>query len=160
MTEKIDSINYYDSSSFENKIEHGDYTLIASNTERSGKKFVDTKLLGTDNGPKEGESIWLRGRISSIRAKGNACFMVLRSGSFYTVQACHFKSKEDPDASKALIKFAAGIAMESVVDIYGTMVAANVLSCSQSNVEIQIKKLFVVSRAPTVLPFLLEDASR
>ena len=38
--------------------------------------------------------------------------------------------------------------------------SANVKSCTQSDIEIQIRKLFVVSRAPVQLPFLLEDANR
>ena len=42
----------------------------------------------------------------------------------------------------------------------GVVASADVKSCSQNNVEIQIKKLFTVSRAPVQLPFLLEDASR
>lgn len=50
--------------------------------------------------------------------------------------------------------------MESIVDIMGVVASADVKSCSQNNVEIQIQKLFTVSRAPVLLPFLLEDASR
>lgn len=84
----------------------------------------------------------------------------MRSGSFYTTQACHFKDKDFPEESKGLIKYAAGLALESIVDVMGVVASADVKSCSQSNVEIQIKKLFTVSRAPVQLPFLLEDASR
>ena len=76
------------------------------------------------------------------------------------MQACHFKDKESPELSKALIKFAEGLTLESIIDIYGTVAPAEVKSCTQGNVEIKIKKLFVVSRAPVQLPFLLEDASR
>jgi aspartyl-tRNA synthetase len=35
-----------------------------------------------------------------------------------------------------------------------------VKACTQNDVEIQIEKIFTVSRAPVNLPFLLEDASR
>ena len=42
----------------------------------------------------------------------------------------------------------------------GTVVAADVKSCTQNCVEVQIQKAFAVSRAPVVLPFLLEDAAR
>ena len=104
--------------------------------------------------------MWLRGRVSSVRAKGNTCFIVLRSNSFYTVQACHFKDKTNPDPSKALIKFVEGLTLESIVDVYGTVAAADVKSCSQGDVELQMRKIFVVSRAPVQLPFLLDDAAR
>ncbi len=50
--------------------------------------------------------------------------------------------------------------MESIIDVFGTVVPADVKSCSQTNVEIQLQKVFTVSRAPVQLPFLLEDASR
>jgi aspartyl-tRNA synthetase len=103
---------------------------------------------------------WIRGRVTSLRAEGNACFIVVCDDPFHTIQACHFKDKADPEASKALIKFAARLALEMIVDVYGTIVAADVKACTQSNVEIQISKMFVVSRAPTTLPFLLEDAAR
>ena len=153
------TIDYFKVDSNNGKIEFGDYQIIASQ-QQSGRVYVDAKLLGTDKGPKVGETVWLRGRVSNIRAKGNACFIILRSGSFYTIQACHFKDKEYPEESKGLIKYAAGLALESIVDIMGTVTAADVKSCSQNNVEIQIQKLFTVSRAPVLLPFLLEDASR
>jgi len=172
-------INYFglspdDSSS----IAFGDYTSIASQA-HSGRVFVDVKTLGTPEGPKEGQVVWLRGRVNTVRAKGNTCFVVVRSGSFYTLQACHFKEKlatggaggggggeteaeaeARVEQSKGLLKFAASLPLESIVDIQGVVAAADVKACSQNNVEIQIKKIFVVSRAPVVLPFLLEDAAR
>jgi len=153
------TIDYFKVDSNNGKIEYGDYQIIASQ-QQSGRVFTDAKLLGTEKGPKVGDTIWLRGRVSNVRAKGNACFIILRSGSFYTTQACHFKDKENPEESKGLIKYAAGLALESIVDIMGVVASADVKSCSQNNVEIQIQKLFTVSRAPVLLPFLLEDASR
>ena len=150
--------NYFDVVS-NNDIDFGDYKTIASDR-IINRQFNQVNLLGKENGPAIGDFVWLRGRINSVRAKGNACFLVLRSKSFYTVQALHFKDKENPDISKSLIKFAASIALESIVDIYGVVAPADVKSCSQNNVEIQIKKLYVVSRTPAALPFLLEDASR
>lgn len=96
-----------------------------------------------------------------ITGKGNACFIVIRSEGFNTVQACHFKDKEQSELSKQLIKFVVGsLPLESIVDIYGTVVPADVKSCSQNNIEIQIRKIFIVSKAPVILPFLLEDAGR
>ena len=161
--------NYYDIDENDGIIEFGDYDVMKSDKELS-RKFVDIRSLemgedATSTSPKEGEEIWLRGRVSSVRAKGNACFLVIRAasgngGGLFTVQAVHFKSKDDAENSKKLIKYVSNIALESIVDIRGTVAAANVKSCTQSNVEIQINKLFIVSRSPIFLPFLLEDASR
>ena len=159
------SVDYF-SVKTDGRIEFGDYETICSQqkTDTKTKTHSSAKTLGTSAGPLEGEFVWLRGRVASIRTKGNSCFIVIRSDTFYTVQACHFKesSKDEAqvEASKALLKFAANIALESIVDICGVLVPASVKSCSQNNVELQIRKLFVVSRARTVLPFLLEDAAR
>ena len=86
--------------------------------------------------------------------------MVLRAKSFYTIQTCHFKDAEHAEESKKLIKYVGNLPLESIVDVMGEIVSAEVKSCSQSNVEISIKKVYTVSRAPTALPFLLEDAAR
>lgn len=138
------------------ELKFGDYKLIASQsqTEVTFTKVRDLSLSHV------GQKVWIRGRIASVRAKGNACFIVIRSGSMYTVQACHFKDKNQADASKALIKFVASLSLESIVDIYGEVRAADVKACSQNTVEIGIERIFTVSKAPVTLPFLLEDAAR
>lgn len=149
------SIDYFRVDSSDSKIEFGDYSIIASQSQvgRTFSKVGDLKTPLPDK-------VWLRGRLSAVRAKGNACFLVLRGDSFYTVQCCHFKSKEQPDISKQLIKFASSLTCETIVDVLGTVVSADVKSCTQNAVELQIEKLFVVSRAPAQLPFLLQDAAR
>lgn len=149
-------MDYYHEVNNDSTLQFGDFKLIASNS-LIQRKYAHIEDLGTVTSP--GEHIWLRGRISSIREKGNVCFAVLRSKSFFTLQLCHFRDKSD-DISKELIKFTSGIPLESIVDVYGEVQAANVKSCTQKTVEIAIKKIFVVSRAPVVLPFSVEDASR
>jgi aspartyl-tRNA synthetase len=42
---------------------------------------------------------------------------VLRQGPFSTMQACYFKDKANPEASKAVLKFLGSLSTESVVDI-------------------------------------------
>jgi aspartyl-tRNA synthetase len=64
------------------------------------------------------------------------------------------------EESKNLLKYLSSLTLESIVDIQGLVVTANVKSCSQSNVELQIKKIFTVSKTPAKLPFSIEDASR
>jgi lysyl-tRNA synthetase class II len=136
-------VDYYAIDSSDQNIGFGDFSIIASQGE-TGRNFVPIESLGKEGGPKDGDVVWIRGRVSSVRAKGNACFMVLRSGSFNTVQACHFKDKENPDESKKMIKYVGSLTLESIVDIMGVVVAADVKSCSVSNVELQIKRIYAV----------------
>lgn len=157
--EEIKKINYFEVDSSDMSIQFGDYDLIASQAQPQ-RTFVNVDELGKPNGPAIGDTVWIRGRLSSVRAKGNACFIVVRWNSFSTVQACHFKDKASPDISKAMIKYVGGLTLESIVDIMGVVSEADVKSCTQNNVEIQIKKVFAVSRAPAQLPFLIEDAAR
>ena len=144
----------------ENASKHtGDYKDIASQSDFK-RPFADIALLSRDYIDANGKGVWLRGRVSKIRSKGSACFVVIRSKSLYTIQACCFREKSAPEMSQELLDFLSSIPLESIVDIYGELVPAEVHSCSQSDVEISIKKAFVVSRAPVVLPFLIDDASR
>ena len=153
-------VNYFQVND-DDVIESGDYALINSEG-ATGRKFADVASLSqqSSSGYQVGDRVWLRGRVANVRAKGNVCFIVLRSNVFHTIQLTHFKDKDNQAASKQLIKFAGSLALESVIDVFGTIVAAEVKSCTQNDIEIAIRKLFVVSRAPSMLPFLLEDASR
>jgi hypothetical protein len=84
-------VNYFDVDSLNGLYQCGDYNLIASQNQVH-RKFTDVKTLGSDIGPTIGDNIWIRGRLSSIRVKGNACFLVIRSGSFYTIQVIYLYS--------------------------------------------------------------------
>ena len=135
----------------------GDMSRIMSRSE-SGRKFGQVEDLGTKI--KAGETVWLRGRLDSIRIKGGSCFLVLRQDSFNTVQACYFKDKENPESSQKMIKYLKSLTEESVVDLEGTVSEANVKSCSIQTVEIAIQRIHTVSKAAAQLPFLVEDAAR
>ena len=139
----------------------GDYEVLQSRGV-TGRTWADISKLGEEGGAQAGEQVWVRARVVGVRAKGGSCFLVLRdtSSPSTTVQALHFKSKEDPEGSKTMIKFLSDLTLESIVDVQGTLSAAEVRSCSQTNVEIQVERCYVVSRAPAILPFLLEDAAR
>ena len=139
----------------------GDYSVLQS-AGVTGRTWSDISKLGEEGGAQAGEVVWVRARVTSVRAKGGSCFLVLRdmSSPSTTVQACLFKSKEDPEGSKQIIKFLSDLTLETIVDIQGTLAAAEVRSCSQDTVELQVQRCYVVSRAPTILPFLLEDAAR
>ena len=70
------------------------------------------------------------------------------------------KSCCNPEGSKKIINFLSDLPLETIVDIQGLLATAEVRSCSQDNIEMQVQRCYVVSRAPTILPFLLEDAAR
>lgn len=138
----------------------GDYAIVMSRSE-TGRSFEKVSSLGKE-GPKEGDSVWIRARVANVRAKGGSAFLVLRAvdGSSATVQACFFKSKEDPEGSKNMIKFLQDLTQETIVDVKATLAAAQVRSCTQDSVELQITRCYAVSRAPAILPFQIEEASR
>jgi lysyl-tRNA synthetase class II len=134
------SADYYQLDPSSTKITFGDFSLMASQGE-TGRQFADVGRIGQTGGAGIGDVVWIRGRVSSVRAKGNALFLVIRTGTFHTVQACHFKDKSDPEESKKMMKYASNLSLESIVDIMGTIAAADVKSCSLSTVELHIQKV-------------------
>uniref|UniRef100_A0A8C5AJZ7 Aspartyl-tRNA synthetase n=1 Tax=Gadus morhua TaxID=8049 RepID=A0A8C5AJZ7_GADMO len=102
--------------------------------------------------------IWLRARVHTSRAKGKQCFLVLRQQQF-NVQALVAVGDR---ASKQMVKFAANINKESIVDVEATLrkVEQKIESCTQQEVELHVEKIFVISQAEARLPLQLEDASR
>lgn len=134
----------------------GDFTTVMSRS-RTGRNFVNVKDLPS---MEPGNRVWLRGRLNSIRVKGGSCFLVLRQDSFDTVQALFFKTKEDAEGSKEMLKYLKTLTVESVIDIEGTLTEADVKSCSVQNLELNIERIHTVSKAAAMLPFLVEDAAR
>lgn len=132
----------------------GDYAIVQS-AYQTDRVWVD---FGTLDESKIGEKVWLRGRVHTSRIKPTFGFIVLRRG-LYTVQCVVLT--EGPNAVPMdCLKFVQKIPMESIVDVYGEVVKGEVKSVTQGKIEIQVKKIFVVSPSVPVLPFQLEDASR
>ena len=133
-------VDYYKLDPTDDSISYGDFSLMASQSE-TGRQFTLVSELENNGTVTCGESVWIRGRVSSVRMKGNAMFIIIRSGSFHTVQACHFTDKSDAVNSKKMMLYAASLPLESIVDIMGIVQAADVRSCSVSTREIHIKKV-------------------
>jgi aspartyl-tRNA synthetase len=155
---KIHEVEYL---SFKNQQEYepmGDLTRVMS-TSRTGRNFVPVEDLESDK-YKPGDTVWLRGRLQSIRVKGGSCFLVLRQDSFHTVQACYFKDKENPEQSQKMIRYLKSLTEESIVDLEGTITEAQVQSTSVKTLELKIERIHSVSKAAAQLPFLVEDAAR
>jgi aspartyl-tRNA synthetase len=60
-----------------------------------------------------------------------------------------------------MLKYIKGITNESVIEVAGTVKAVDrpIDSCSAKDVEIEIKKIYVVNRSTERLPLLISDAS-
>mmetsp|Transcript_4416 Transcript_4416/g.6854 ORF Transcript_4416/g.6854 Transcript_4416/m.6854 type:complete len:602 (-) Transcript_4416:1416-3221(-) len=154
---KIHPVTYLSQEDQDQYEPYGDYTCVMSRSQ-SGRVFSQVSDLGTKY--VAGDTVWLRGRLQSIRVKGGSCFLVLRQDSFNTVQACFFKDKERPEESQKMIKYLKTLTEESIVDLSGTLVDADVRSCSIQSLELQIERIHAVSAASSQLPFLVEDAAR
>lgn len=159
---RIHDVTYLSQSEQDSYEPMGDMTIVMSRS-RSGREFVNVANIGGSDtnvvhGP--GSKVWLRGRVNSIRVKGGSCFLVLRQNSFDTIQAVFFKDKEDPEGSSKMIKYLKSLTTESMVDLEGTVSAAEVRSCSVQDAEIVISRIHSVSKADAMLPFLVEDAAR
>lgn len=155
--ERIHDVTYLSFEEQESYEKVGDMTRIMSRS-RTGRPF--TKVADLESNYKAGDKVWLRGRLYSSRVKGGSAFLVIRQDSFDTVQACFFKDKEDPEGSQKMIKYLRTLSTESIVDIEGELVEAEVKSCSVQNLEIKLKRIHCVSKADAILPFQVEDAAR
>ena len=123
-----------------------------ANHEVQQRAYVAIRELGTPTGVLAGQEVWVRGRLSTLRAGSSNAFLVLRSQGQYTVQACFFKSKETPSQSKAMLASLGALTEESIVDVRGKLVEATVNGCSQSNVEVQISEVVLVRHAQEATP--------
>uniref|UniRef100_A0A3Q3E5G0 Aspartate--tRNA ligase, cytoplasmic n=1 Tax=Labrus bergylta TaxID=56723 RepID=A0A3Q3E5G0_9LABR len=126
---------------------------------QSQQKLDRTLVRVKDLTPEKADQlIWMRARVHTSRAKGKQCFLVLRQQQF-NVQALVAVGDR---ASKQMVKFAANITKESIVDVEAAVrrVEQKIESCSQQDVELHIERIFVISQAEPRLPLQLEDAVR
>ncbi|XP_062904707.1 aspartate--tRNA ligase, cytoplasmic [Mobula hypostoma] len=136
------------------KDRYGTLPMIQSQ-EKLDRVLVHVKNLTED---KANQMVWLRSRVHTSRAKGKQCFLVLRQQQF-NIQGLVAVGDH---VSKQMVKFAANISKESIVDVEGYVrkVDQKIESCSQRDVELHIVKIFVVSAAEPRLPLQLDDAIR
>ncbi|CAI8612307.1 unnamed protein product [Vicia faba] len=101
----------------------------------------------------------IRGRAQTIRPVGKKmAFLVIRENGF-TVQ-CLVQAQPD-SVSPQMVKFAAALSRESIVDVEGVVsIPAAAIKGATQQVEIQVSKLYCVSKAVPTLPINLEDAAR
>lgn len=125
-----------------------------------GNLFIQCEVRSTgrefqtlSNDLVDGTDVWMRCRMQKARKQGNTlCFMELRQ-NLETVQAVA--------NGKDISKFCGSLSAESVVDVLCevTTPPQPIQSCTLSMKEMQVKKIYCVSRSADVLPFQLADAS-
>jgi aspartyl-tRNA synthetase len=128
---------------------HSCGNLVIQSQSRTGRVWTAIESL---NESLAETSLWLRARVHHVRKQSSKLvFLVLREGPG-TVQAVVFGSNA---------QFAAGLTKESVVEIYGkiTVPKEPVHSTTQKTVEVQVEKVFAISRAAAV-PLQMEDLER
>ncbi|KAF8216172.1 hypothetical protein K438DRAFT_2107385 [Mycena galopus ATCC 62051] len=109
---------------------------------------------------RDGETVLFRSRVQTSRAQGaKIVFLNLRQRSD-SVQALLVVTAEK--VSKQMVKWAAGLADESIVLVQGVVRKSPepIKSASVQDVEVHISQLHLISGIEGRLPFTLEDASR
>ncbi|KAK9983824.1 hypothetical protein SO802_033349 [Lithocarpus litseifolius] len=108
--------------------------------------------------PLKDQYVLVRGRAQRIRAKGKTAFVVLRERGF-TVQCV--LTEQDGVVSRPMLKYAAGLSRESIVDVEGLVSVPGItINSTTQQVEIQVRKIFCVNKAMPALPINVEDAAR
>ncbi|CAM8952844.1 unnamed protein product [Rhodiola kirilowii] len=124
--------------------------------EVTGRKWTE---IGSLNESLKDQTVLVRGRAQTIRAVGKKiAFVVVRERGF-TVQ-CVVTVKPD-EVSPQMVKYVNGLSRESHVDIEGVVSVPDVaIKGASQQVEIQVRKIYGVSRAVPNLPINIEDAAR
>ncbi|ODM99228.1 Aspartate--tRNA ligase, cytoplasmic [Orchesella cincta] len=104
------------------------------------------------------QTVWIRARLHTSRAKGKQCFVVLRQGRS-TIQGIVAVGEK---TSKQMLKFVTNVPKESIVDVRGLVqtVPKPIESCTQSDVELICLEFWVISLAEPRLPLQIDDAAR
>ncbi|KAL5510777.1 hypothetical protein EMCRGX_G006378 [Ephydatia muelleri] len=114
---------------------YGNLPLIQS-TEQSGRLW--TNLVDVSEA-QVGKTVLIRARLHTSRGTGKLCFLVLRQ-QYHTIQAVVAVGDK---VSKQMVKFAADVHLESIVDVEGTIASTSerILGCSHQTVELRVTKL-------------------
>ena len=125
---------------------------LVQSQERTRKHMSEVSSVGVSAAV--GTEVTLRGRVDNVRATKHIIFLVLRQQTC-TVQ-CIIR-KEDAET----MRWVAGLAPESIVDVVGTVVAPSkpVSGCTVHGHEVVVSGLQLVSPSKAVLPFQLSDAA-
>jgi aspartyl-tRNA synthetase len=135
------------------------YGKLPLNQSQSRPRRIHAQI-GSLSSSLHGQSVLLRARVQTSRAQGNKMvFMHLRQ-RIDSVQALLSFTPEK--VSKQMVKWAAGLADESIVLVEGVVQRSPeiIKSATVGDVELHVTRLHLVSGIDGRLPFSLEDASR
>ncbi|XP_065881053.1 aspartate--tRNA ligase 2, cytoplasmic-like [Euphorbia lathyris] len=115
--------------------------------------------VGDLNEDLKDKEVLIRGRAQTTRPVGKKmAFVVIRQRGF-TVQ-CVVTVQADLVSDK-MVKFAAGLSRESIVEVRGLVsVPSDPIKGTSQQVEVQVRKLFCISKALPTLPINIDDAAR
>ncbi|XP_057958885.1 aspartate--tRNA ligase 2, cytoplasmic [Malania oleifera] len=136
---------------------YGDVPLVDLQSKAvTGRKWTD---IGSLTAELKDQNVFIRGRAQAIRAVGkNIAFLVVREKGC-TVQ-CVLTVAPDL-VSRQMVKYATSLSRESHVDIEGIVSVPGVpIKGASQQVEVQVRKLYCISKAVSNLPINIEDAAR
>jgi aspartyl-tRNA synthetase len=109
-----------------------------------------------------GKLVKIRGSLQNSRMQGaKIAFIELGKGN-ESIQGVIAASAEGKPVSKQMVKWAGSVKLESIIVVEAMVEQPKepVKSCSVSNFELHIIKLYVVASAPDMLPLSVATASR
>ena len=115
--------------------------------------------LVTRTGEYMSKQVTIRAHLHGVRGTSKNAFLILRQ-TINMIQA--IASFDDKMRSKPMIKFITSIPKDSLVEIKGTILPAEIKSESMSlrTAELHVEEIFVVHEASSHQPFTLDDAAR
>lgn len=136
---------------------YGDLALVQSAVMTDRRFRFISELAEEKMGSMVGQTIWIRARVSNSRAVGKGIFLILRQGLNSAQAICW----QGPEVPKQMVKYAAALSLESIVDIrcVVTVPTEPLISVTLKNLELQVREIHIVSKAQD-LPFLIDDAGR
>ncbi|KAL9225015.1 hypothetical protein vseg_000987 [Gypsophila vaccaria] len=133
---------------------YGDSALQSEST--TGRRWAPVKSLTAEM--KDAEVI-IAGRVHSVRAVSKKLGFIVVRDCGRTVQCV--VSVKPGLVSEQMVKFSTSLSRESIVDVVGVVsVPGEPLKGTTQQVEIQVRKLYCISRASPSLPINIEDAAR
>ncbi|KAI0274655.1 hypothetical protein BC834DRAFT_946323 [Gloeopeniophorella convolvens] len=108
----------------------------------------------------DGQTVVIRARVHTLRAQGNKMVFINLRQRTDSVQA--ILTVEEGKVSKLMVKWAAGLADESIVLVEGIVKKSpeEIKSATVKDAELQITRIHLVSGIDGRLPFSIDDASR
>lgn len=123
----------------------GDAPLVQSATMTDRRFKYISELNADDRGvSKAGQTVWMRARVANSRAVGKGVFLILRQN----LNTCQAILWQGPQVPKAMVKYAQGVSLESIVDILAEVVEPQepILSVTLKSYELHVREIHIVSK--------------